>query len=177
MTRPIVTSPDLPFTPCSPDCPAVTGVPINGVRYCAMQERARHRGMPLIGAEGPRPLRHPGTRGFRPETLVRDAAGNKVWVIRDWRDGLDKPVRVGPAPDGIDADTGKPIRMVRFEHDVPMHPDYTDCCANLQCCTDLWDKAGLAPVRDAIVGGAPCVEIVQQGERRLVVIPGGGDAP
>ncbi len=32
-----------PATPCSPKCPAVTGEPYGGARYCAMQERARHR--------------------------------------------------------------------------------------------------------------------------------------
>lgn len=149
------------FTPCSPDCPSLTGKPVNSVQYCPMESPEalrRHREMPAIGAESPRKLRHPPAPGKRPwqGAPIKGPGGKDVWVIRDWRDGMDKPVRVVPAPPLDDG-----TEMVRFEHDVPLHPDYTDCCANFQCCSDKWEKAGMASVRDALISGAPTIAVAK----------------
>jgi hypothetical protein len=157
------------FTPCDPRCPAVTGKPVNDVRYCPMaspEARRRHREMPLIGGESPRKLRHPPAPGQPPwrGEPIRDAEGRSVWVILDWRDGQDKPVRVVPAPPDED---GTP--RVRFEHDVPRHPDYTSCCADFRCCSDKFDAAGLGGVRDALISGAETVAVAKVDEGYVVL--------
>lgn len=119
-------------SPCSPDCPSVTGKPNGSVRYCPMESPealARHRNTPPGGDAA----------------TIRRVSGN--WSVLDWRDGQWKPVTTEPRKGG----------GFGFVHDVPVHPDATDCCADFRCCEGKWEAAGLGRTRDQLVeaAGAP----------------------
>lgn len=122
VTDSIATEVEMSFKPCSPNCPAVTGKPVGGVQYCAKQELERHR-RPLPDGAGPE--RH--RRGSH-------------WYRTDWRTGKEVEVELVDHGDGF----------CSFDDPVPLHPDYTDCCADFGCCMDLAEKAGLAHIFAAL---------------------------
>src|SRR3972149_1461965 len=138
---------DLPFKPCSDNCPAVTGKSFGSVRYCPMQEQARHHAEmaahPDAGSK--RPVRLRG----RAAAAVARFNGNPVWEGYDWRVG--KWIRITTEV-RIDEETGE--KYIHFEPKIPPAPDETDCCANFQCCAEKIKKSGLGEVFAALVGAA-----------------------
>lgn len=72
-----------------------------------------------------------------------------------------------PCAEKCPALTGSPFGSVRYcpmaEHarhrgdgaSCHGHADYTDCCANFQCCEDIFEAAGLGSVAEALSAGGP----------------------
>ena len=74
-----------------------------------------------------------------------------------------------PCHDGCPAVTGHNYGSVQFcpmqeweRHRV--HETDSECCANFQCCTDLWERSGLTGLKDALIAadegtGSPVIEV------------------
>lgn len=62
----------LGFTPCSPDCPAVTGQPFGSVKYCPMQQPERHHG-----------LNASNVAGWGSDTRLKDIDGKNPYYDSD----------------------------------------------------------------------------------------------
>ena len=90
---------------------------------------------------------------------------------------MSQKLNFTPCDGKCPAVTGEPNGSARFcpmqEHDrhrgIPkhvdptseqfyQHKDYTDCCVNMQCCTDLWEEAGLLHVAASILTGEAVIK-------------------
>ena len=76
-----------------------------------------------------------------------------------------------PCSEHCPAVTGKPYGSVKYcpmqsEENWKQHREKedTDCCANFQCCVDLFEKAGLVSIMDNLVEGVPLFGVTKDGK-------------
>lgn len=52
-------------------------------------------------------------------------------------------------------------KLVRWQNS---HPDETDCCANFQCCSEVFEEAGLGNLKAMLTEGHPIIHVYPQPE-------------